>query len=115
MYCGYTPLAVNIGTASISPSPLITLKEGDAIHLQCSVDIAPHPLPANTSTPELEWFFGQTFNGHLNANTTSNGSNYTSTYSIATVRESDEGTYTCRLRGNQRTAVSTFIHVGGEP
>ena len=101
--------AVDIGPISIIPSaPLVT--SGQAVTLQCSVAITPHPLPDGTSTPVFEWFFGQTFNQPLTPSTTTNsGSTYTSTYSITSAMESDDGMYTCRLRGSQRTAVSTMV------
>ena len=106
---------MNIGPVSISPFPRSIANETDAVNLRFSVDITPQPLPAGTCIPEFEWFFGQGFNQPLTSTTTNSGSTYTSTYSIASVSESNEGIYTCRLRGNQRTAVSTFLHVGGKP
>ena len=106
---------MNIDPVSISPLHSFIANDGDAINLQCSVDVTPYPLPVNTPTPEFEWFFGQTYNQSLASTTTNSSSNYTSTYSITSVSESDEGMYTCRLRGNHRTAVSTFIHLRGEP
>ena len=102
---------VDIDPVSITPSAPLTVFAGEAVDLECSVDITPHPLPDNTSAPEFEWFFGQTFNQPLTSTTTNSGSTYTSTYIITSASESDEGMYTCRLRGNQRTAVSTMVTV----
>ena len=100
---------MDIGPVSISPSaPLTITAGGGGVDLQCSVDITPHPLPDGTSTPEFEWFLD---NQPLTSTTTNSGSTYTSTYSFTTVSESDGGMYTCRLRGNQRTAVSTLVTV----
>ena len=95
---------------TISPSGPITATVGEPVTLQCSADITPNPLPLNTPFPTFEWFFGAT-NDLLSSTTTSSGNAYTSTLQIAMVGESDEGMYTCRLRGNQRTAVSTMITV----
>ena len=96
---------------SISPSTPTTVTVGQSVYLQCSVDITPHPLPAGTSTPEFEWLFGQTFNQPLTSITTNSGSTYTSTLQLTSVSESDGGMYTCRLRGNHRTAVNTTVSV----
>ena len=52
----YFPHAVDIGPVSITPSASLTVTAGQAVNLQCSVVITPHPLPAGTSTPEFEWF-----------------------------------------------------------
>ena len=84
---------------------------GESVSLQCSANITPQ----NTPSPEFEWFFGPT--SDLSSTTTRNsGNTYTSTLQIAMVGESDEGMYTCQLRGNQRTVVSTMITVNpGEP
>ena len=101
-------LTVDIGPVSISPSTPITVTAGQTINLQCSVDITPYPLPAGTSTPEFEWLFGQT---SFICTTTSSGSTYSSTIQLTSVSESDGGMYTCRLRGNHRTAVSTTFTV----
>ena len=108
--------AVDIGAVTISPAGPITATIGNLVTLQCSVDITPSPLPQNTLFPTFEWFFGPT-NDLLSFNTTcSRGNTYTSTLQILMVRESDGGMYTCRLRGNQRTAVNTMITVNtGEP
>ena len=103
---------MDIGPVSITPSAPLTVTVGRTVNLQCSVDITPHPLPAGTLTPVFEWFFGRTFAQPLTSTTTNSGSTYTSTYNITAVRESDAGMYTCRLRGNQRTAVNTVIIVG---
>ena len=101
---------MNISQVSISPAAPLYVTSGQTVNLQCSGGINPQPLPAGTSTPEFEWFFGQTFNQPLTPSTTTNsGSTYTSTYSITSVSESDGGMYTCRLRGNHRTAISTTI------
>ena len=102
---------VTIGPVSISPSTPVTVTAGQTVNLQCSVDITPHPLPAGTSTPEFEWFFGQTFDSPLTSTTTNSGSTYSSTLQLTSVSESDGGMYTCRLRGNHRTAVSTTVTV----
>ena len=102
---------VNIGPVSISPSTPVTVTAGQTVNLQCSVDITPHPLPAGTSTPIFEWFFAQTFSSPLTSTTTNSTSDYSSTLQLTSVSESDEGMYTCRLRGNYRTAVSTTITV----
>ena len=106
---------VNISCVSISSRTInSTARPRETVYLQCSVDITPHPLPANTSTPEFEWFFGQTLNQTLNSryyNTTNIGSTYSSTLAIPSVNESDSGMYTCRLRGNHMTAVSTMLTV----
>ena len=103
---------MDIGSVSITPSASLTAFAGQTVTLQCSVVITPHPLPANSATPEFEWFFGQTFNQPLTPTTNTNsGGTYTSTYSITSAMESDEGMYTCRLRGNQRTAVNTMVIV----
>ena len=102
---------VDVGPVTISPSGSITVTIGEPVTLQCSADITPQ----NTSSPEFEWFFGPT-NEPLSSTTTHSGNTYTSTLQIPMVGESDEGMYTCRLRGNQRTAVSTVITVNpGEP
>ena len=102
---------VTIGPVSgITPSTS-TVTAGQTVNLQCSVDITPHPLPANTSTPEFEWFFGQTFNSTLPSTNTNSGSTYTSTLQLTSVSESDEGTYICQLRGNYLTAASTTLTV----
>ena len=101
---------MDIGPVSITPSAPVTVTTGQAVNLQCSVAINPHPLPVGESTPVFEWFFGPTFNQLLTPTTNTNsGSTYTSTYSITSAMESDEGMYTCRLRGNQRTAVNTMV------
>ena len=101
---------VNIGPASISPSTPVTVTStaGETVNLQCTVDITPHPLPAGTAL-EFEWYFSQTFNSPLTSTTTNSGSTYSSTLQLTSVSESDGGMYTCRLRGNHRTAVSTTI------
>ena len=104
-------LTVDIGPVSISPSTPTTVTAGETVDLQCSVDITPHPLPENTSTPEFEWFFCQTFSQPVTSTTTNNGSTYTSTVQFTSVSESDGGTYTCRLRGNHRTAVTTSVTI----
>ena len=101
-------LTVNISSVSISPSTPLTVTAGQTVNLQCSVVITPHPLPAGTSTPEFEWLFGQT---SFICTTTSSGSTYFSTLQFNTVSVSDGGLYTCRLRGNHRTAVSTTVTV----
>ena len=101
--------SVNIGSVSISAP--ITVTAGETVNLQCSVDITPHPLPENTSTPEFEWFFGRRFHSPLGSDTANSGSTYTSALQLTSVRESDERMYTCRLRGNHRTAVSTMLTV----
>ena len=105
---------VNIGEVTISPSgPTVTA--GEPVTLECSVDITPNPLPQSTPSLEFEWFFGPTNELH-SSTTTSSGNTYISTLQIAMVEESDEGMYTCQLRGNQRTAASTMITVNtGEP
>ena len=103
--------SVTIGPGSLSISHPITVTAGETVYLQCSVDITPHPLPAGTSTPEFEWFFGQTFNSPLTSTTINSGSTYSSTLHLTSVSESDGGLYTCRLRGNHRTAVSTILTV----
>ena len=100
-----------VPVSGISLSTPITVTAGETVKLQCSVDITPHPLPAGTSTPEFEWFFGQAFDSPLTSTTTNSSSNYSSTVEIGPVRESDRGIYTCRLRGNHRTAVNTAIIV----
>ena len=98
---------VNFDPVTISPSGPIYRAAGGSVSLQCSIDITPQ----NTSSPEFEWFFGPT-NDLLSSNTKrSSGNTYTSTLQIPMVGESNEGMYTCRLRGNQRTAVSTVIAV----
>ena len=102
---------VDIGQVSITPSVPLTVTAGQTVNLQCSVDVTPNPLPAGTPTPVFEWFIGQTFDQPLTSTTTNSGSTYTSTYSITSAMESDGGMYTCRLRGNQRTAVSTMVTV----
>ena len=103
---------MTIGPVSgISPFTPATVTAGQTVNLQCSVDITPHPLPANTSTPEFEWFFGQTFNSPLTSTTTNRSSTYSSTLQLTSVSESDGGKYTCRLRGNHKTAVSTTLSV----
>ena len=103
---------VDIGQVSITPSNPLTVYARQTVTLQCSVDITPHPLPDATSTPEFEWFFGPTFNQPLTPTTNTNsGGTYTSTYNITSAIVSDGGMYTCRLRGNQRTAVSTVVTV----
>ena len=102
---------------TISPSGPITTTAGEPVTLQCSVDITPTPLPQNTPFPTFEWFFGQT-GDLLSFNTTCNsGNTYTSTLQISIVSKSDEGMYTCRLRGDhKKTAVNTMITVNpGEP
>ena len=99
---------MDIGPVSISPSTPVTVTAGQTFNLQCSVVITPHPLPANTSIPEIEWLFGQT---SFIRTTTSNGSTYSSTIQFNSVSESDGGLYTCRLRGNHRTAVNTTVTV----
>ena len=101
--------AVDIGPVSITPSAPSTAPAGQTVDLQCSVVITPHPLPADTSTPVFEWFLD---NQPLSSTTTNNDSTYTSIYSFTPVRESDGGIYTCRLRGNQRTAISVNVTVG---
>ena len=102
---------VNIGPVSISPSTPVTVTAGETVNLQCSVDITPHSLPAGTSTPVFEWFFGQTFDSPLTSTTINSGSTYSSTLQLTSVSVSDGGMYTCRLRGNHRTAVSTTVTV----
>ena len=102
---------VTIGSVSISPTTLITVTPGETVNLQCTVDITPHPLPAGTSTPKFEWFFAQIFNSPLTSTTTNSSSTYSSILQLTSVRESDGGMYTCRLRGNHRTAVSTTVTV----
>ena len=97
---------VNFGPVTISPSGPVYRTAGESVTLQCSADITPQNAPSL----EFEWFFGST-NNHLISATTRSGSTYTSTLQIPMVGESDEGMYTCRLRGNQRTAVSTMITV----
>ena len=98
---------MNFGPVTISPSGPIYTTAGGSVTLQCSADV----IPQNAPTLEFEWFFGAT-NYPLSSNTThSSGNTYTSTLQIAMVGESDEGMYTCQLRGNQRTAVSTVITV----
>ena len=106
-------LAVDIGSVSITLSAS-TVTAGQTANLQCSVDITPHPLPAGTSSPVFEWFFGSTFDRPLTSTTTNSGSTYTSTYCISSARVSDGGMYTCRLGGNQRTAVNTMVTVQRE-
>ena len=103
---------VNIGPVVISPSgaTATTVTAGEPVTLECSADITPNPLPQNTPSPTFEWFIGLT-NEPCLSTTTKSGSMYTSTLQIAMVGESDEGMYTCRLRGNQRTAVSTTVTV----
>ena len=96
---------------SISPSTPVIVTAGETVNLQCSVDITPHPLPAGTSTPEFEWLFCQTFNQPLTSTITNSGITYSSTLQLTSVSESDGGMYTCRLRGNHRTAVSTTVTV----
>ena len=100
---------VNIGPVSISPSTPVTVTAGETVNLQCSVDVTPHSLPDGTSTPEFEWFFRSTLNSPLTSITTYSSSTYSSTLQLTSVSESDGGMYTCRLRGNHRTAVSTTI------
>ena len=100
---------VNISSVSISGP--VTVTAGETVNLQCTVDITPYPLPAGTSTPEFEWFFDQNFNSPLTSTTTNSGSTYSSTLQLTSVSESDGGMYTCRLRGNHRTAVSTTVTV----
>ena len=100
---------MDIDPVAITPSAPLTVFAGEAVNLRCSVVITPHPLPDGTSTPAFEWFFGQTFGQPLTSTTTNSGSTYTSTHSITSMSESDEGMYTCRLRGNQRTAVSAIV------
>ena len=104
---------VDIGPVTISPSGSITATIGALVTLQCSADITPN---SSLPSPTFEWFFGAT-SDPLSSNTThSSGNTYTSTLQIAMVGESDGGVYTCRLRGNQRTAVSIMITVNpGEP
>ena len=100
---------VTIGPVSgISPSTPVTVTAGQTVNLQCSVDITPHPLPAGTAL-EFEWYFGQMFNSPLISTITNSGSTYSSTLQLTSVSESDGGMYTCRLRGNHITAVSTTI------
>ena len=98
---------VNIGQVVISPSGPITATARETVTLQCSVDITPQ----NTPYPEIEWLFGPTSVLLSSTTTRNSGNTYTSTLQMAMVEESDEGMYTCRLRGNQRTAVSTMITV----
>ena len=99
---------VNISSVSISPSTPVTVTAGETINFQCLVDIFPHPLPAGTPTPEFEWFHGRT---PLASTTLHNGITYSSTLHLTSVSESDGGLYTCRLRGNHRTAVSSTVTV----
>ena len=100
---------VDISLVSIAGA--ITVTFGGTVNLQCLVDITPHPLPAGTSTPEFEWFLGQTFDSPLTSTATNSSSIYTSTLQLTSVSESDEGMYTCRLRGNHMTAVSTLVTI----
>ena len=103
---------VNIGQVVISPSGPITATARETVTLQCSVDITPQ----NTPYPEIEWLFGPTSVLLSSTTTRNSGNTYTSTLQMAMVEESDEGMYTCQLRGNQRTAASTMITVNtGEP
>ena len=101
-------LTVDISSVSISPSTSVIVTAGEPINLQCLVDITPHPLPAGISTPEFEWFYGQSSFASI---TLHHGNRYSSTVQISSVSESDGGLYTCRLRGNHRTAVSTTVTV----
>ena len=104
---------MNIGQVVISfsgPSATI-VTAGETATLECSADITPNPLPQNRSFPFFEWFFGPTNEPRSSTTTRSSDNTYTSTLQIAMVGESDEGMYTCRVRGNQRTAVSTMITV----
>ena len=98
-------------------SPHITAATvGETVTLECSADITPNPLPQNTPSPTFEWLIGPTSELRTLGTTRGSGNTYTSTLEIAMVGESDEGMYTCRLRGNQRTAMSTMITVNpGEP
>ena len=102
---------MNIGSVTISAP--VTVIVGGSINMQCSVVITPHPLPDGTSTPEFEWFFGQTFDQSLTYTTATcrTSSTYTSTLQLTSVSESDGGMYTCRLRGNHRTAVNTTVTI----
>ena len=95
---------VDIGLVTISPPIMATI--GESVSLQCSANITPQ----NTPSPEFEWLLGP-ISVLLSSTTTRSGNTYTSTLQIPMVVESDEGMYTCRLRGNQRTAVSTMITV----
>ena len=108
---------MNIDPVVISPSgpTATTVTAGESLTLECSADITPNPLPQNTSSPTFEWFFGPN-NEPRSSTTTGSGNTYTSTLQILMVGESDEGMYTCRLKGNHRTAVNTMITVSpGEP
>lgn len=96
---------------AISPSAPITATAGETVTLRCSADITPQLQ--GVSSPEFEWLFGTTNVPLSSSINTHSGNTYISTLHIPMVRVSDEGRYTCRLRGNQRTAVSTTITVNG--
>ena len=87
----------------ISPPGSITVSTGQAINLQCSAHVIP---VAMSDTPMLEWFRGSTL---LSSSTTGSGNTYTSVLQISSASENDAGSYTCRLRGNQRTAVIVMV------
>ena len=100
-----------------SPPGPITATDGKTFTLECSADIAPSPLPQNTSSPTLEWYYGPTNaslpSGVTVSNETISDNTYTSTLLFSPLQGFHAGMYTCRLRGNKRLAAITVIAVNG--
>ena len=88
---------------------------GENFTLDCSVTIAPNPLPENVSLPTYEWFFGPN-NASLPfgvavSNVTNINNTYTSALHFSPLSQSHAGMYTCRLGGNERLANNITISV----
>ena len=103
---------------SVFPAGNTTRTVGENFNLQCSVDIAPNPLPENVPTPSFEWFFGSNNtslpSGVTLSSVTSSGNTYTSILQFSPLQESHTGMYTCRLGGNARLANNAIITVNGK-
>ena len=77
--------------------------------MACSVTLMRPTAPANTSTSVFECFFQSSMiiNLWLLLTQTVVACIQVATYGITSAMESDEGMYTCRLKGNQRSTTVT--------
>ena len=86
---------------------------GEYFILQCSITIAPNPLPLNVSPPMFEWLFGPD-NSSLPSGVTvshmiNNGNTYNSTLQFSPLRHFHAGSYTCRFGSNERLAATSRV------
>lgn len=108
-------IIVDIGAVTILPSGPIIEASQQSFSLQCSLDLLVSFLPPSVPAPKLVWLFNSTnasLPDGMMSNSSSNGNiTYTHTLRFSPLLESNTGTYTCQIEGNDRQSANTSFTI----